>query len=215
MNDSALRQDILDELEFEPSIDANDIGVAVEDGIVTLTGHVSSYSQREAVARAVSHVKGVRAIAQEIEVRLPSITGDADDEIARRVIDTLKWSTLVPDNRVQVMVQDGWVTLTGTLEWHYQKTGAGEAIRHIDGVRGVTNLITLAPKPAFGDVRKRIEDALRRRAEVEADQIQVDVSGNKVTLTGTVRTLSERSAVEEAAWATPGVHSVEDRLIVS
>lgn len=215
MNDSALRQDILDELEFEPSIDANDIGVAVEDGIVTLTGHVSSYSQKEAVERAVSRVKGVRAIAQEIEVRLPSSTGDADDEIAKRVIDTLKWSTLVPDNRVQVVVQDGWVTLTGALEWNYQKTGAGDAIRHIDGVRGVTNAIKLAPKPAPVDVKKRIEEALRRRAEVEADRIQVEVSGNKVTLTGTVRALSERSAVEEAAWATPGVHSVEDRLIVS
>ena len=215
MNDSALRQDILDELEFEPSIDANDIGVAVEDGVVTLTGHVSSYGQKEAVERAVSRIKGVRAIAQEIEVRLPLSTGDADDEIARRVIDTLKWSTLVPDNRVQVLVQDGWVTLTGTLEWNYQKTGAGDAVRHIDGVRGVTNVITLAPKPTPIDVNKRIEEALRRRAEVEADQIQVDVSGNKVTLTGTVRTLNERSAAEEAAWATPGVHSVEDRLIVS
>lgn len=215
MKDSALRQDILDELEFAPYIDANDIGVAVEDGIVTLTGHVPNYSQKEAVERAVARIKGVRAIAQEIEVRFPVDESNADDEIARRVVDTLKWSTLVPDERVQVKVEDGWVTLSGDLEWNYQKVGAADAIRHIAGVRGVTNAIVLAPRPALGDVKRRIEDALRRHAEVEADNIQVEVSGNKVTLTGTVRALAERSAVEEAAWATPGVHAIDDRITIS
>ena len=215
MKDSALRQDILDELEFAPNIDANDIGVAVEDGIVTLTGHVPNFSQKQAVERAVARIKGVRAIAQGIEVRFPTSESDADDEIARRVLDTLKWSTLVPDERVQVKVEDGWVTLSGNLEWNYQKVGAADAIRHIAGVRGVSNAIALAPKPASGDVKKRIEDALRRHAEVEAHNIRVEVSGNKVTLTGTVRALAERSAVEDAAWATPGVHSIDDRLTVS
>ncbi len=215
MKDSAIRRDIIDELEFEPYIDANDIGVAVEDGIVTLTGHVPNYSQRQAVERAVSRIKGVRAIAQEIQVRYPGTPGTSDDEIARRVVNTLKWSALVPDDRLHVKVQDGWVTLTGNLEWNYQKEGAGDAIRHIEGVRGVNNFITLAPKPASLDVKKRIEEALRRYAEVEADKIQVVVAGNKVTLKGTVRAYGERSAVEEAAWATPGVQSVEDRLTVS
>ena len=214
MNDSALRQNIIDELEFVPYVDANDIGVAVEDGVVTLSGHVPNYSQRQAVEQAVSHIKGVRAIAQEIEVRSPSDSGTSDDEIARHVIDTLKWSTLVPEDRVQVKVQCGWVTLTGSLEWNYQKTGAGDAVRDIRGVTGVTNLIELAPKPTSIDVRKHIEDALKRNAEIDADGIQVNVVGNRVTLTGSVRALRERTVVEEAAWATPGVHSVDDRLTI-
>jgi osmotically-inducible protein OsmY len=215
MKDSALRQDIIDELEFEPYIDANDIGVAVEDGIVTLTGHVPTYSQRLAVERAVSRLKGVRGIAEEIEVRPTGPDGTHDDEVAKRVANTLKWSTLVPDGRVQVRVQDGWVTLTGSLEWNYQKNGAADAVRHLRGVRGVNNFITLAPKPASEDVKKRIEDALRRQADLEADKIQVEVSENKVTLRGAVRALSERSAVEEAAWSAPGVHQVEDHLTVA
>jgi len=214
MNDSTLKRDIIDQLEFEPHVDANDIGVAVDDGIVTLTGHVPSYSQRIAVERAVSRIKGVRGIAEEIEVRTPARDGTHDDEVAKRVANTMKWSTLVPDGRVQVRVQDGWVTLTGSLEWNYQKNGAADAVRNLRGVRGVNNFITLAPKPASGDVKQRIEDALRRQADVEADKIQVEVSENKVTLRGAVRALSERSAVEEAAWSAPGVHQVEDHLTV-
>ena len=214
MSDSALRQDILDELEFEPSIDANDIGVAVEDGVVTLTGHVPNFGQRQAVERVVARVKGVRGIAQEIEVRYPGGAGTSDDEVAKRVLDTLKWSTMVPDGKVQVKVQDGWVTLTGKLEWNYQRAGAADAIRDLQGVTGITNRIELSPRPSSIDVKKRIEDALRRSAEVEGKRIQVDVAGNKVILRGNVRALSERSVVEQAAWATPGVHMVDDRLTI-
>lgn len=214
MNDSALRQDILDELEFEPSIDANDIGVAVEDGVVILSGHVPNFSQRQAVERVVARVKGVRGIAQEIEVRYPGGPGTSDDEIAKRVLDTLKWSTLVPDGKVQVKVQDGHVTLSGKLEWNYQKTGAADALRDLKGVTGITNLIELSPRPSSIDVKKRIEDALRRNAEVEGKHIQVDVAGNKVILRGNVKAWSERSVVEQAAWATPGVHTVDDRLTI-
>lgn len=214
MKDSALRQDILDELEFEPYVDANDIGVAVEDGIVTLTGHVPSYGQRAAVESAVSRIKGVRGIAQEIEVRFPGQPGTADDEIARRVLNTLKWSTLVPDDKVQVSVHNGWVTLTGKLEWNYQKTGAADAIRNLDGVVGITNNIVLAPRPTSVDVKKHIEGALKRYAEVEANNIQINVAGTKVTLTGKVHNLAERTAVKDAVWATPGVHAIEDRLTI-
>jgi len=214
MKDSALRQDILDELEFEPFIDANDIGVAVEDGIVTLTGHVPNFSQRAAVERAVARIRGVRGIAQEIEVRYPGQHGTADDEVARRVVNTLKWNTLVPEDKVQVSVHNGWVTLTGKLEWNYQKSGAAEAIRNVEGVAGIVNSIELTPRPTTVDVKRHIESALKRYAEVESTNIDVGVTGSKVTLQGEVHTLAERAAVKDAAWATPGVHVVEDRLTI-
>jgi osmotically-inducible protein OsmY len=214
MKDGTLRQDILDELEFEPSIDANDIGVAVEDGIVTLSGHVPNYSQKQAVERAVARVKGVRGIAEEIQVRYPGGPKTSDDEIAKRAVDTLKWSTVVPDDRVQVKVQDGWVTLTGKLDWNYQKTGAADAVLGLKGVTGISNQIELVPRVSAGDVKKRIEDALKRSAHVEANAIRVDVAGNKVTLNGHVKAWSERKLVEQAAWATPGVTMVSDQLAV-
>lgn len=214
MSDSSLRQNILDELEFEPSIDANDIGVAVEDGIVTLSGHVQNYSQKQAAERIVARVKGVRGIAEELEVRYPGGSGVADDEIARRVLDTLKWSTRVPDGKVQVTVQKGWVTLTGSLDWNYQKVGAANAIEDLKGVTGVTNKITIKPQVTSVDVRTRIEEALKRSAEVEAGDIKIDVAADKVTLKGRVKTWSERWLVEDTAWATPGVTHVSDELIV-
>ncbi len=212
MSDSSLRQSILDELEFEPSIDANDIGVAVEDGIVTLSGHVPNFSQKQAVERVVARVKGVRGIAEEIEVRYPGGSGIADDEIARRVLDTLKWSTQVPDGKVQVTVQKGWVTLSGKLDWNYQKVGAANAIGDLNGVTGVTNKITIRPQVTSLDVRKRIEEALKRSAEVEARDITIDVAADKVTLKGRVKTWNERWLVEDTAWATPGVTHVSDEL---
>jgi osmotically-inducible protein OsmY len=215
MKDSELRQDILDELEFEPSIDANDIGVTVENGIVTLSGHVPNYSQKMAVERLVSHLKGVRGIAEEIEVRYPgSGPGMSDDEIAARVVNTLKWSTLVPDNKVHVTVQKGWVTLSGKLDWNYQKTGAADAIHDIKGVVGITNQIELVPRVSSVDVKKRIEEALKRNALVESDGIKVDVAGNKVTIKGRVKAWSERKLVEQAVWATPGVTTVSDQLMI-
>jgi osmotically-inducible protein OsmY len=215
MNDSSLRQDILDELEFEPSLDANDIGVTVEEGIVTLSGHVPNYTQKRAAEKVVARIKGVRGIAEEIEVRHPGGSGVADDEIAKRVVNTLKWGTLVPHDKVQVTVENGWVTLTGKLDWNYQKTGAADAIRGLQGVTGVRNNIALTPRVSSVDVKKRIQDALKRKAEVEAQGIHVDVANDKVTLKGKVKTWSERWLVEDTAWATPGVTHVSDQLTVS
>lgn len=215
MKDSELRQDILDELEFEPSIDANDIGVTVEDGIVTLTGHVPYYSQKMAVERLVSGLKGVRGIAEEIEVRYPGgASGMADDEVAARVVNRLKWSTLIPDGKVQVKVQKGWVTLSGKLDWNYQKVGAADAIHDIKGVVGISNEIELVPRVSSVDVKKRIENALKRNALLESDGIKVDVTGNKVTIKGRVKAWSERKLVEQAVWATPGVTTVSDQLMI-
>lgn len=218
MSDSRLRQDILDELEFEPSIDANDIGVTVEDGIVTLSGHVPNYTQKQTVEKVVAQMKGVRGIAEKIEVRYPGGSGVSDDEIAKRVVNTFTWGTMIPHDKIQVTVENGWVTLKGRLAWNYQKIGAADAIRHLKGVLGVTNQIELAPPVSALavklDVKKRIQDALKRRAEVEASAINVEVAANKVTLKGTVKTWAERRLVEDAAWATPGITRVSDELSV-
>lgn len=215
MNDGTLRQDIIDELDFEPSIDAADIGVAVENGIVTLTGHVPTYAQKVTIEDVVRRVKGVKGIAEEIEVRPLGANQTADDEIAKRAINTINWNTSVPDNAVQVKVQKGWLTLTGKVEWQYQKTAASNAVRDLSGVVGVTNQIDIKQRASAYDVKKRIEDALKRNAEIEAQAISVNVlDGGKVRLEGRVHAWSERSAAERAAWSAAGVNTVEDRITV-
>ncbi|MDF2118607.1 BON domain-containing protein [Roseiarcaceae bacterium H3SJ34-1] len=215
MNDLNLRQDILDELEFEPRVHAANIGVAVEKGVVTLTGHVTSYAEKLAAETATLRVKGVRAVAQEIEVRYPSDKKSSDDEIASRALNIIAWDATVPDGEIQVKVQDGWITLSGEVDWNYQKAAAEHAVRKLSGVVGVTNFVTVKPRVAAYNVKERIENALKRNAEVEADHIQVQVSGNKVTLNGKVQTWYERSVAERAAWAEAGVTMVDDRLTVA
>lgn len=215
MSDIDLKQDIIDELDFEPSIDAADIGVAVENGIVTLTGHVPTYAQKSTVEDVVRRVKGVKGIAQEIEVRPYGSNQTADDEIAKRAINMIHWNTAIPDSAVQVKVQKGWVTLTGKVEWQYQKTAAADVIRGLAGVVGIQNNIAVKAHASASDVKKRIEDALKRNAEIEARTIRVDVlDGGKVRLEGRVHAWSERSAVERAAWSAPGVNLVEDRITI-
>lgn len=215
MSDSSLRQDIIDELDFEPSIDAADIGVAVEDGVATLTGHVPTYAQKITVEDVVRRVKGVKGIAQQIEVRPFGTNRTADDEIAKRALSTINWNTAIPDDAVQVKVQEGWVTLMGKVEWQYQKTAAADAVRDLAGVVGVTNRIEIASRASAFDVKKRIEDALKRNAEIEAQAIRVNVlDGGKITLDGKVHAWSERRAAERAAWSAPGVKVVDDRITV-
>jgi len=215
MSNITLRQDIIDELEFEPSIDAAHIGVAVERGVVTLTGHVSTYAQKAAAEEVVRRVKGVKGIAQEIEVRLLGANKTADDEIAKRALDSLRWSTLVPRDAVQIKVQGGWVTLTGNVDWYYQRAAAEDAVSGLAGVKGFYNNIEVKPRASVADVKKRIEDALKRNAEVEAKAIRVDVNDGKVTLEGKVNAWTERRAAERAAWSAPGVRSVEDLITIS
>ncbi|MGI0527525.1 BON domain-containing protein [Rhizobium giardinii] len=214
MNDNVLRQDIIDELEFEPSIDAADIGVAVENGVATLTGHVPTYAQKATIEEVVRRVAGVKGIAQEIEVRPFGANQTADDEIAKRALYMINWNTAVPKNAVQVKVQKGWVTLTGNVEWHYQKIAAGNAVRGLAGVSGVSNSIDLKPRVSVSDVKKRIQDALKRNAEVEAKGIRIDVLDGIVTLEGRVKAWPERDAAERAAWSAPGVKAVVDRITV-
>lgn len=212
MEDKVLRQFIIDELDFEPSIDAANIGVAVENGIVTLTGHVASYVQKIAAERAVQRIKGVKAIAEEIEVRYPDQPKRSDDEIAQRAVSILNWSVQVPPDIIHLTVQKGWVTLTGTVEWQFQRLAAESAVRKLSGIIGVTNLIEIKPHVAAADIHRKIMDSLKRNAEVEADSIRVIVDHDKVTLEGKVKAWYERKLAERAAWSAPGVKTVEDRL---
>ncbi len=213
MSDASIRQNVMDELDFEPSVSSEHIGVAVDKGIVTLTGHVGSYIEKLAAERAARRVKGVLAIAEEIKVRFPEDKKTADDEIAQRAVNTLKWSSLVPQGAVHVKVQDGWVGLGGEVVWRYQRTAAENGVRRLSGVAGVVNSITVKSQIQPSEVSKKIEEALRRNAEVEASRIKVSAQGGHVTLEGYVHDWRERRAVEDAAWSVPGVVGVEDRLL--
>ena len=215
MSDLSLRKAIVDELEFQPQIDAASIGVAVENGVVTLTGHVSSYVQKISAERAVKGVKGVRAVAEEIQVRLHKNAGTADDTIAARALSIINWSADVPANAVKVIVQNGWITLEGEVDWQYQKEAVEKAVRKLSGVLGVDNPLTLSPRVDIVDIRKHIEDALKRNAEVDAKDIHVRVDGDVVRLDGKVHLWSERKIVERAAWSVPGVMRVEDHLLLA
>ena len=214
MSDSSIRQNVLEELDFEPSVNAAHIGVAVENGVVTLSGHVESYVQKLAVERAARRVKGVQALAENIEVRFPEGRKTADDEIAQRALNILKWSAVVPQGLL-VKVQHGWVSRAGEVQWHYQRTAAENAIRRLSGVAGVVNGITVRPQVQPGDVKGKIEDALRRNAEVEAGRIKVSALGGRVVLDGHVHDWQERRTVENAVWSVPGVTAVEDRMTIA
>jgi osmotically-inducible protein OsmY len=213
MNDKELRQLVIDELEYEPSIDAADIGVTAENGVVTLSGYVTDYAQKMTTERAAWRVKGVKGIAQKIEVRLPGDKQQNDDEIAQRALNILAWNAVVPKGGIRVRVADGWVTLSGKVQWNYQRLAAEKEVRKLGGVRGVSNDITLAAGAQLGDVRYRIQEALKRLAEIEAGAVQVDVlDDGTVRIDGHVDNWSEMQAVEHAVWSAPGVRRVEDRL---
>ncbi|MBN9004924.1 MAG: BON domain-containing protein [Rhizobiales bacterium] len=217
MTDSQLRQDIIDEFEFDPSFSGEHVGVAVDKNVVSLTGHVNSYAEKVAAIAAAQRVKGVRAVAENIEVRYPFQKKTADDQIAKRATDVLDWDVFVPKGSVDVLVQDGWVTLSGRVGWNYSKTAAEDDVRKLSGVLGVTNKISITqPTVEPLTVKNKIESALKRHAEIEAKEIQITVrNGNKVVLEGRVDTWEERRAVENAAWSAAGVASVEDHLTIS
>jgi osmotically-inducible protein OsmY len=215
MTDTQLRQNVIDELEFEPSVHCASIGVAVEDGVVTLSGHVRSYAEKVAAERATRRVRGVRAIAQDIHVRYPDEKKTADDEIAKRTLSIIKWDAMTPADAIKVVVQNGWITLSGEVDWQYQRKAAEDAVRKLSGVIGVFNNITLKRAVQVADIKRKIEQALARRAKVDADAIRIDVhDGNRVALEGTVESWDERDAVQDAAWSVPGVQSVDDRLTI-
>jgi osmotically-inducible protein OsmY len=214
MTDAYLRQAIVDELDFEPSVDAANIGVAVDNGVVTLTGHVASYAEKIAAERAVERVKGVRAIAENIEVRYPGHKRTADDEIAERALSIIGWNVQVPKDSVKIKVEKGRVTLEGVVDWRFQREAAESAVRQLSGVVGVSNLIEVKPNVAPREIKQKILDALKRNAELEADSIRVNVTEGNVVLEGNVRAWYERGIAEQAAWSAPGVKAVQDHLAI-
>jgi osmotically-inducible protein OsmY len=214
-SDHQIRQNVLDELDFEPSVNATNIGVGVHAGVVTLSGYVSSYAEKVAAERAARRVRGVRAIAEEIQVRLPSDKKVADDQIAKRAVDILRWRIGVPADRIDVKVERGIVTLSGEVEWRYQREEADEAIHHLGGVVQVINLIRVTSAAQAFEVKDKIEKALRRSAALDAAHITVETDGGKVVLHGKVHAWFERRLAEDAAWSAPGVTDVVDHIQVA
>jgi osmotically-inducible protein OsmY len=213
--DAQIQSDVLAEMTWDPRVQPNEIGVAVKDGVVTLTGWVDAYTKRWAAEEAAHRVRGVKAVANDIEVRLSNRDERTDADIAAAAIHTLEWDALVPVDKLDVTVSHGWVMLKGEVEWQYQKQDAERVVRRLAGVTGVTNMITVTPRVAASALKERIEKALLRSAQTDAKQITVDVDGDAVILKGTVRSWAERQEAERAAWAAPGVASVDNRIRIA
>jgi len=214
LNNLELQKKVLDALDWEPSLDAASIGVAATGGVVTLTGQVPSYADRWTAERVVKQMSGVKGLANEIEVRLPGDSRRTDTDLASAAVRALEWDVQVPHQQIKLRAADGWITLEGLVEWQFQREAAERAVRHLLGVKGVSNQITLIARVTPADLKNRIEAALKRSAELEARKIRVATKGGTVVLDGTVHSWAERDEAERAVWAAPGVAVVEDHLAV-
>lgn len=212
--DAQLKQAVLSELDWEPSVDSAHIGVTAKDGVVTLMGHVATYGQKHAAEAAARRVKGVAAVAEEIEVKLPFDTSRGDDEIAAAVVDRLHWDASIPRDAIKVTVEKGWVTLTGQVDWFYQKGAVEQEIRWLLGVVGVSNQIAIKTRPDTGQISDDITHALHRSWLFDAKTVNVSATGGHIRLTGTVRSPHERQLAATTAWAAPGATAVENDLRV-
>jgi len=213
--DEQIQRDVLEELKWDTRVRPNEIGVAVKDGIVTLTGWVDSYLKKIEAEDAAFRVSGVKAVANDIEVRLLSTSERTDPELAAAVLNALKWDAAIPPDKVEVTVSKGWVTLKGEVEFAFQKRDAELAVQHLTGVKGVSNLILVKPRVSPTDLKQKIEQALVRNAQTDAKHITVVVQGSKAILHGTVRSYAEKKAAEDAAWSAPGVSEVENHILIS
>jgi osmotically-inducible protein OsmY len=215
MSDLTLRRQIQDELEYLPHVDAAAIGVTIENGVVVLTGHVRTYAEKMAAEQAVKRIKGVRAVAEELEVQVSRDLDLDDSAVASRCLDVIRWNTAIPDDQIKIKVQHGWVTLEGSVEWQFQKEAAFKAIQKLAGVGGLSNLLIVEPAITGENIKMLIEKALARNSELNAERVQVSVKGNQVKLEGYVHRWLERKAVEHAAWAVAGVKEVENRVLIT
>ncbi|WP_068878245.1 MULTISPECIES: BON domain-containing protein [unclassified Phenylobacterium] len=213
-SDGDIKRDVELELRWDPKIGSDDIGVAVKDGVVTLTGFVRTYSEKYEAERDAKRVSGVVGLANDIEVRLPSSDERPDPEIAREAVNAIKSQLPITYEHITPVVKNGWVTLEGEVEWYYQSNLAETAVRRLKGVKGVSNLIHVKPRVAPTEVKRKIEDALKRQAALEANDITVEANGGEVILRGKVRSWAERKAAERAAWQAPGVTKVDNRITV-
>jgi osmotically-inducible protein OsmY len=210
--DEQIQQDVLAELKWDARVQPNEVGVSVKDGIVTLTGWVDSFLKKWSAEEAALRVRGVKAVANDIEVRLSTQQTDAD--IAAAALHALEWDAGVPLDKIQVMVSKGWVTLKGEVEWQYPREDAERVVRRLSGVKGVSNLIVVKPRVSPTELKKKIEDALVRSAQLDALKITVEVQGSKAILKGTVRSWAEKQEAERAAWSAPGITAVENRIML-
>jgi VCBS repeat-containing protein len=213
-NDGDLQVDVLDELAWEPGVNAADIGATVKDGVVTLEGTVDSFAEKWAAERAVKRLPGVKALAVELEVKLPDSSERTDADIAGAAENALKWDVSVPYDRIKVTAEKGFLTLEGEVDWQFQRSAAEQAVLHLTGVKGVTNHITVKPTEAPTGVKEKIEAAFERNAILDAQDIKVQTDGDKVTLSGSVSSWAEREEAEDAAWAAPGVQQVKNFIAV-
>ena len=213
-SDADIKRDVEDELRWDPDVDPTDIGVAVKDGVVTLTGFVRSYYQKWEAEIAAKRVAGVVGVANDLEVRLPGVDERPDPEIARDAVAEIRIQLPVSADNIRVVVKDGWVTLEGEVEWNYQREIAENAVRPLRGVRGISNLIKVKPKVEPSELKHKIEEAFRRHAEIDAQRVTVEVNGSEVVLRGTVRSWAERQEAERVAWSAPGITKVDNRIVV-